>query len=86
MLGIQGNTGKSTGRHTHFCIREYADRRQVKKSYEFLEIPNELRAFDSHLEFEEEEKKITEDLIYDIIEGKYGDGKERKENLEKYRI
>ncbi len=67
VLGYMGNTGMSYGGHLHFEVRNTSDIRIDPTSYLNSDLPNI--------------NKTIEELVKEVIEGKWGNGEERKRRL-----
>lgn len=67
VLGYMGNTGMSYGGHLHFEVRNTLDIRIDPTSYLNSDLPNI--------------NKTIEELVKEVIEGKWGNGEERKRRL-----
>ena len=79
VIGIEGNTGKSTGSHCHYCVRGNASRSQIKDVCAISGIPNALGIYDDG--YRAEERKNALELAQEILEGKWGNGEERRTKL-----
>ncbi len=71
VLGYMGNTGMSYGGHLHFEVRNTSDVRIDPTEYLNSDLPNSQSA----------PTKSVETLAHEVIEGKYGNGEERKNAL-----
>ena len=67
VLGYMGNTAMSYGGHLHFEVRNTLDIRIDPTSYLNSDLPNI--------------NKTIEELVKEVIEGKWGNGEERKRRL-----
>ncbi len=47
IIGIEGNTGNSTGSHCHYCARGNASKSQIRDISEISGIPNALGTYES---------------------------------------
>ena len=82
VIGIEGSTGKSTGSHCHYCVRGNASRSQVRDVCAISGIPNELGTYDDgYLAMLQAQKKTVSELAQEVLDGKWGNGQERKEKL-----
>lgn len=82
VIGIEGSTGKSTGSHCHYCIRTNASHAQVKDVCAISGIPNALGTYDDgYLARLQAQKKTVSQLAQEVLDGKWGNGQERKEKL-----
>ena len=82
VIGIEGSTGKSTGSHCHYCARGNGSKTQIRDICVISGIPNKLGTYDDgYLARLEAQKKTVTQLAQEIIDGKWGNGQERKEKL-----
>lgn len=85
VIGIEGSTGKSTGSHCHYCARGNGSKSQIKDICAISGIPNKLGTYDdgyaAKLEAQKIAKKTNEEIAREVIQGKWGNGSERKEKL-----
>ncbi len=82
VIGIEGSTGKSTGSHCHYCVRGNGSRSQVRDINAISGIPNKLGTYDDgYLAKLQAQKKSVSELAQEVINGKWGNGQERKEKL-----
>lgn len=77
LIGIEGNTGNSTGSHCHYCIRGNASKTQLRDVNQISGIENRLGTFEN----ETEDKKTVAQIAKEVLSGKWGNGTERKERL-----
>lgn len=70
LLGYMGATGTAYGGHLHFEVRNTSDVRIDPTSYLDADLPN-LQA----------PTKSVDELVREVIEGKYGNGEDRKNAL-----
>lgn len=82
VIGIEGSTGKSTGSHCHYCIRTNGSKSQVKNVSAISGIPNKLGTYDDgYLAKLEAQKKTVSQLAQEVLDGKWGNGADRKKKL-----
>ena len=82
VIGIEGSTGKSTGSHCHYCVRTNASKSQIKDISAISGIPNALGTYDDgYADKLKSQKKTVSELAQEILDGKWGNGQERKEKL-----
>lgn len=79
VIGIEGSTGYSTGSHCHYCIRGNASKKEIKDVCVISGIPNAIGTYDDG--YREEERKNALELAQEILEGKWGNGEERRKRL-----
>lgn len=88
ILGIQGNTGYSFGRHTHFCVRVDKSKTNVLSAWDILGLENR-----ANLEYTAEltnananqvveVKCSVDEMAQRVINGEYGKQPERQQRLE----
>lgn len=71
VLGYMGNTGMSYGGHLHFEVRNTSDVRIDPTEYLNSDLPNSQSV----------PTKSVEELVQEVIAGKYGNGEDRKNAL-----
>jgi murein DD-endopeptidase MepM/ murein hydrolase activator NlpD len=84
VIGIEGNTGYSFGSHCHYCARGNASKKEIKDISIISGIPNKLGTYDDGYAAKLEAQKNTkpnEEIAREVIQGKWGNGSERKEKL-----
>lgn len=82
VIGIEGSTGKSTGSHCHYCIRGKASHSQVRDVCAISGIPNKLGTYDDGYAAKlKAQKKTVSELAREVLDGKWGNGQERKKKL-----
>lgn len=82
VIGIEGSTGKSTGSHCHYCVRTNASKSQIKDISAISGIPNALGTYDDgYADKLKSQKKTVSELAQEVLDGKWGNGQERKEKL-----
>ncbi len=80
VLGIEGNTGYSTGSHCHYCVRGNCLKSQVRNITDISGIPNKKGTYKSETEAVKTDKTITE-LANEVLNGVWGNGADRKKRL-----
>ena len=83
VIGIEGSTGNSTGSHCHYCARGNGLKTQIRDICEISGIPNKLGVYDGGQPENKKEEKSISQLAREVLEGKWGNGTERKEKLTK---
>lgn len=82
VIGIEGSTGKSTGSHCHYCARGNGSKSQIRDICAISGIPNKIGTYDDgYLAKLEAQKKTALELAQEVLEGKWGNGAERKQKL-----
>ena len=82
VIGIEGSTGKSTGSHCHYCVRTNASKSQIKDISAISGIPTALGTYDDgYADKLKSQKKTVSELAQEVLDGKWGNGQERKEKL-----
>lgn len=82
IIGIEGNTGKSTGSHCHYCARGNSSRSQIRNISAISGIPNALGTYDDGYAAKlNSKKKSVSELAKEVLEGKWSNGEERKKKL-----
>ncbi len=82
VIGIEGSTGKSTGSHCHYCVRGNASHSEIKDVCAISGIPNKLGTYDDGYAAKlAAQKKTVSQLAQEVLDGKWGNGTERKEKL-----
>lgn len=78
LIGLEGSTGYSTGSHCHYCVRGNASKAIIRNINTISSIPNSIGTYTSTLL---KPAKSVAELAKEIIEGKWGNGEERKKKL-----
>lgn len=73
-LGFMGNSGNSYGAHLHFEVRNESDQRIDPTPYLDADLPSKVVE-------EPKKEKSTDELAREVIQGKYGNGEDRKKAL-----
>ena len=82
VIGIEGNTGYSFGSHCHYCARGNGSKSEIKDICAISGIPNKLGTYDDgHADKLKQSKKTVSELAQEVLDGKWGNGQERKEKL-----
>ncbi len=80
ILGIEGNTGYSTGAHCHYCVRGNSSKSQVRNITSISDIPNKIGTYENKAQGTKTDKTINE-LAKEVLNGLWGNGEERKKRL-----
>lgn len=82
IIGIEGSTGKSTGSHCHYCARGNCSKSLIRDVCAISGIPNALGTYDDGYlaKLQASQKNILQ-LAQEVLEGKWGNGSQRKEKL-----
>lgn len=81
IIGIEGSTGKSTGPHCHYCARGNSSRQEIRDISAISGIPNALGVYDDGYAAKLAAKKSVSELAREVIDGKWGNGEERRKKL-----
>lgn len=82
VIGIEGSTGKSTGNHCHYCARGNGSKSQIRDICAISGIPNAIGTYDDgYLAKQQAKKKTVSELVREVLDGKWGNGQERKKKL-----
>lgn len=82
VIGIEGSTGKSTGSHCHYCARGNGSKSQIRDICAISGIPNAIGTYDDgYLAKQQAKKKTVSELAREVLDGKWGNGQERKKKL-----
>lgn len=82
VIGIEGNTGYSFGSHCHYCVRGNASKKEIKDVCAISGIPNKLGTYDDGYAAKlAAQKKSVAEIAQEVLDGKWGNGKERKKKL-----
>ena len=75
LIGVEGNTGNSTGSHCHYCIRRDASIYNIIDVNAISGIPNKIGQYEAVAE------KTVNELATEVINGLWGNGEERRQRL-----
>ena len=82
VIGIEGNTGNSTGSHCHYCARSNGLKSLFLDIPAISGIPNKLGTYDDGFALKQAQTKSIAEVANEVIKGLWGNGDERKEKLE----
>lgn len=79
LIGIEGNTGFSTGSHCHYCIRGNASKKLIRDVSAISGIPNKMGICKEEKNLQK--KKTELEIAKEVLQGKWGNGATRKKKL-----
>ena len=80
IIGIEGSTGYSSGSHCHYCARTLGLKSKALDISLISGIPNKIGVYS---EKNTQKKKTAAQLAMEVIQGKWGNGEERRLKLRK---